>query len=157
MKRRLLFVLFCLPFLSTFAENIPTLLMIWSKDGTKQAYALSEKPNLTLSDNKLIITTSTLTADHELNSLARFTYEQSDETDLSNLLTDGKGYQLDQESICFPHLDANSKINIYRTDGSIVLKKEIKESGSYAFPLSGLPSGVYILQVNGSTSKIMKP
>ena len=157
MKKKFLLIAFCWPILTTYAENIPSLLMVWNTDGSTQAYALSEKPILTLSDSELTITTSSITAHHSLDGLARFTYEKNPDSGVSNLLADGKKFRIDQESICFPHLEAGSTIVLYRTDGYKVLSKEIANEGAYAFPLSGLSSGIYLLQINGRTSKIAIP
>ena len=60
------------------------------------------------------------------------------------------------ESLLFPALKANSTVSVYSLNGTLVFKKTIHQNGEYAFPLSNLNAGVYMVNVNGLTYKIMK-
>ena len=58
----LILFLFCLG-LSLQAE---TNLVVWKKDGNKVAFALSEEPKVTFSENSLMINTSTVSVSYDL-------------------------------------------------------------------------------------------
>ena len=52
-----------------------TNLVIWKKDGSKVAFALTEKPTVTFSENSLMINTATVSVSYDLENMAKFTYE----------------------------------------------------------------------------------
>ena len=137
------------------AEN-PTNLVVWAKDGTKVAYALTEKPKVTFTETDLVITAKGVEVNYSLENMARFTYESNDESGIINLQTDESPFRLTGESLLFPALKANSTVSVYSLNGALVFKKTVRQNGEYAFPLSNLSAGVYMINVNGLTYKIMK-
>lgn len=138
------------------AENNPTNLVVWAKDGTKVAYALAEKPKVTFTETDLVITANGVEVNYTLENMARFTYEDNILTAITNLQTDESTFKLDGESLLFPTLKANSTVSIYSLNGTLIFSKIVREAGEYSFPLSNLNVGVYLVSVNGLTYKIMK-
>lgn len=138
------------------AENNPTNLVVWAKDGTKVAYALAEKPKVTFTETDLVITSNDVEVNYNLENMARFTYEDSTSTAITNLRTDESSFKLNGESLLFPALKANSTVSVYSLNGALVFKKTIRQNGEYAFPLSNLNTGVYMINVNGLSYKIVK-
>lgn len=156
MKSKLL-ITFLLSFsLTTKAEDNPTNLVVWAKDGTKVAYALAEKPKITFTETDLIITAKGVEVSYALGNMARFTYESNDGTSIVNLQSDESPFKLSGESLLFPALKVNTTVSIYTPNGTLVFKKTVRQDGEYAFPLSNLNAGVYIVNVNGLTYKIVK-
>ena len=142
--------------LITKAEDNPINLVVWAKDGTKVAYALAEKPKVTFTETDLVITAKGVEVNYSLENMARFTYESNDESAIINLQTDESPFKFTGESLLFPALKANSTVSVYSLNGTLVFKKTIRQNGEYAFPLSNLNAGVYMVNVNGLTYKIMK-
>lgn len=153
--RLLLSLMFCICIVAK-AENNLTHLVVWAKDGTKKAYALAEKPKVTFTETELVITTKGVEVDYPLENMARFTYEDDSPDAITNLQTDELSFKLDGESLLFPALKANSTVSVYTLKGTLVFKKTVCQNGEYAFPLSNLNAGVYMVNVNGLTYKIMK-
>lgn len=153
-----IFLLLALIFVSykMLAQENKTQLMVWAKDGTKVAYVLSEKPKITFTETDLVITANNIEVNYALENMARFTYESNDNTAIRNIESDEVSFKLDRESLLFPDLKANSSIAIYALNGTLVLKKTIRQNGEYAFPLSNLNAGVYLVSVNGLIYKIVK-
>ena len=60
-------------------------LVVWAKNGTKVAYALAEKPKVTFTETDLVITTNGVEVNYLLENMARFTYEKSSETGITDL------------------------------------------------------------------------
>lgn len=145
-------------FISMFvkAEELATYLVVWAKDGTKVAYALSEKPIVAFTETDLVITAKGVEVNYSLENMARFTYEENTPVDITNLQTDESSFKLNGESLLFPALKANSTVSVYSLNGSLVFKKTVRKDGEYSFPLSGLNNGVYLVTVNGLTYKIQK-
>ena len=47
-------------------------------------------------------------------------------------------------------------MSVYSLNGSLVFKKTVYHNGEYAFPLSNLNTGIYLVNVNGIIYKIQK-
>ena len=78
------------------------------------------------------------------------------ETPIVDVKTDEVVFKMDGESLLFPSLSANTVIAIYETSGIMLFNKKITRAGQYAFPLSDLKSGIYIVKVNNLSYKIIK-
>lgn len=138
------------------AENNPTNLVVWAKVGTKVAYALAEKPKVTFTETDLVITAKGVEVTYSLENMARLTYEDNTLTAITNLQTDESTFKLDEESLLFPALKVKSTVSVYSLNGALVFNKTVHQNGEYAFPLSNLNAGVYMVNVNGITYKIVK-
>ena len=156
MKQKLLLVLLSCFCLSAMADEPKTQLVVWAKDGTQVAYALAEKPKVTFTETDLVITANGVEVNYTLENMARFTYEDNSATGITNLQTDESSFKLNGESLLFPALKANSTVSLYTLNGTLVFKKTVRQNGEYAFPLSNLNAGVYMVNVNGLTYKIVK-
>lgn len=154
--KKLLLLLLLLPIcLSTMAEEYKTHLVVWAKDQSKVAYALDDEPKITFTETELVIESKTFKVSYPLEDMDRFTYE-SQSSGIKDLQTEKKTFQIEGESLIFPSLKANSSVALYSLNGTLILKKTIKEAGEYSFPLSNLMTGVYMVSVNGITYKVMK-
>ena len=156
MKTKVMVLLLSCFCLSTMADEPKTHLIVWAKDGTKVAYALIEKPKVTFTETDLVITTNSVEVNYALEDMARFTYADNTETAISNLQTEETVFKLDGESLLFPSLKANSTVSVYALNGTLVFKKTVRQNGEYTFPLSDLSTGIYMINVNGLTYKIVK-
>lgn len=132
------------------------LLVVWTNDGGKTAYALSKRPVLRFTDTEMLITGEGIEATYPLDQFVRYTYESSDFTGIRDLNTE-EGYgTVSGDYLLFPSLKAHSSVSIYALNGRLILQKTIKADGEYAFPLASLPVGIYVVKVNGLTYKITK-
>lgn len=141
-------------------EEEPSLynLIMWAKDGSKIAtYALAERPKVTFNENRFAVECTGVEIEYyELGELARFTYEKDSETAVRNVLKDSPVFKMNRDSILFSSLKEHSTISIYSINGSLVLRKTLQQAGEYTLPISNLTAGVYMINVNGSTFKIVK-
>ena len=128
-------------------------LVIWSKDGSKVAYALEDKPVLTFADGYLHIKTRKAKVSYAIDKLLRFTHEKTSVRSLAHLKTN-KSFELTNEGLIFPALPVNSKVSVLAKGGKVVLEKTVGTSGEYALPFSDLPSGEYVVRVNGQCYKL---
>ena len=138
-------------------NNSEISLVVWAKDGSKVAFALSKKPKITFTEADLQIMGQGIDVSYELDNLMRFTYDiVNDETVFKDIQTENVNFNLTGESLLFPELKANSTVSIYSINGTLIFSKIVHEAGEYSFPLSNLNVGVYLVSVNGLTYKIMK-
>ena len=142
--------------MKAIADEPITNLVIWSKDGAKVAFALAEKPKITFTETDLVITTNIIEVNYLLDNLACLTYETSSESGITDLIIDKTVFKLKGDTLLFPCLKANNIISLYSVNGFLVFKRLVRSDGEYAFPLSKLNTGIYIVNVNGTSYKIMK-
>lgn len=132
-------------------------LVVWAKDGSKVAFALSEEPKVTFNENSLMINSNTVSVSYNLQDMAKFTYEDSEGQGIKNLENDkSSSFKFDGEMLLFPSLKAGSSVFIHSLNGSLVFSRIIETAGEYSFPLSQLGAGVYMVTVDGLTYKIVK-
>lgn len=156
MKKGLLFIILMSVYCWAMAQSEQTQLVIWSTNGTKVAYALNEKPKVTFEQEALVITVGGVKINYDIVKLARFTYVGSDNTAIRDLKTNKPIFDFDGEQLIFPDLKTDDIVSIYTVGGSLVLRRELSESGKYGLSLSNLDSGTYMVDVNGLTYKIVK-
>ena len=75
---------------------------------------------------------------------------------VADLQTEASPFKFDGSVLFFPALKANSTVSVYTLNGTLVFKKTVHQNGEYAFPLSNLNAGIYMVNVNGLTYKIVK-
>ena len=133
-------------------------LVLWEKDGTKVGeYSLEYHPKVTFSGTEVIVSNDL--ADvyyYNLSDMWKFTYFKDDGSGINSIFTDGNVLKFDGNAIVFPSLEAGSRIAVYAVNGVLLMNKTVSTAGEYAFPLSGLNQGVYLVNVNGKTYKIVK-
>ena len=116
----------------------------------------SEDESIAVVEDGMIIAKG-VEVNYSLENMARFTYEEDNTTTaITNMQTDESSFKLNGESLLFPALKTNSTVSVYSLNGVLVFKKTIKQDGEYAFSLSNLNAGVYMVNVNGLTYKIVK-
>lgn len=140
--------------LAVTAQEIRTHLVVWAKDGTQVAYALKEQPVLSFTDSTMLIRTTLMEINYPLNQMAKFSYETREDMAVRDINTDQTMFVLNEESLLFLNLKPDSHVGLYTISGQTVFCRTISSYGEYAFPLSQLTRGIYLVQVNGLTCKI---
>lgn len=153
-----LFLLMLLPLYGMVAVADETInsLVVWAKDGTKVAYALADKPKVTFTETEMVITSNGIEVNYALENMVRFTYENSSITGITDLKNGETFFKLNGEALLFPSLKANSTMSVYSANGTLIFKQTVRKDGEYSFPISNLNTGVYMVNVNGITYKILK-
>lgn len=149
-----LLLLAFLSFLSVVAKSTINL-AVCTKDGLKVLYALEEKPKITFTDTKLVITTKGVEIAYALSDMNLLTYENGETTGIINLYNDAS-FKLDGNAIVFSKLKTKDIVSLYSVNGTLVFKKMVSQDGEYAVSLNNIEAGVYIVHVNGLTYKFMK-
>ena len=157
-RKFLLSLLFLLPVAAASAEDeAETQLVVLTKHDQKVAFALNEHPKVTFTATELQITAGDLIYTYPLADMVRFTYEGVKvPSGITDIETGDKAFSLKGDALVFKSLQANSEVRIYSVDGMLVFSKRVGQAGEYSFPLTGLAAGTYIVNVNGSTYKVMK-
>ena len=133
-------------------------LQLWDRDGAKVGqYALTMSPTVTFTEDQVVVTNDV--ADvyyHALPTMWKFTYFFDPGSGIKDITAENNAMTFDGNVIIFPALKAGANIMVYGTNGSLVMSKTVATDGEYAFPLSDLTKGVYLVNENGQTYKIVK-
>jgi hypothetical protein len=152
MKRKILFLALLLlgAAMAVQAQEFTTLVVLM-KDGSTTKVQLSEEPKATFSGSNLNIATTSTTLQFDRTKVQRFSYVN--EGGVKGVKADAKStFTKKGDLLIFQGLKSGSKVSIYGIDGRLM--KEASASGSYEMSLSELSAGVYIVNVNGTATKI---
>ena len=151
MMRKVLMPLFLLLFSSMMLAQEYNNVVVTLTDGTSRTISLSEKPIVTIANGKLVIKTDMSTTEFDRANVARFNFV-SDLVGIDEISSDDNEVIKDGDNLYFSKLPENSLIKIYTADGSLV--KNVIVSGVYKISLADFSAGVYIVSVNGVSTKI---
>lgn len=148
MKKVLVFIAALLSTLTMSAEEKS--LIITFSDNTKAEYALTTLPDITMKNDKLTVKTTSTTAEFDLYKVKTFTFATStgiQTVDKQHFSLNGDVLVMDGES---------NKTRIFSIDGKSVSVDPIISNGKTIINLNALNRGVYIINVNGKSVKIIK-
>lgn len=142
-----IFVLFtCITYSIAAGYN----LIITFNDGTSAVYSLTSQPKITMANDKLVLSSTSISAEYTLNKVKNFKYK--DATGINSVNQDYTIHREGDKII----LSGVVKVDIYTIDGSAVQIDPIQTSSSTIIDLSALRQGVYIIRANGKSVKITK-
>ena len=137
MKRLLLLLAVVCTTLS--AQSQAKSLFITFNDGSKAEFAMADNPAITMTDGTMTIVTAGNTLDYELWRVKQFTFGTS--TGIKEIGSPA-GIMV-----------SDRPVSIYTLDGKAVSVPMVQGKAH----LDLLPSGLYIININGNTLKYMKP
>jgi len=137
MKRLLLLLAVVCTTLS--AQSQAKSLFITFNDGSKAEFAMADNPAITMTDGTMTIVTAGNTLDYELWRVKQFTFGTS--TGIKEIGSPA-GIMV-----------SDRPVSIYTLDGKAVSVPMVQGEAH----LDLLPSGLYIININGNTLKYMKP
>ena len=129
-------------------------LVLHHADGTTTDVALFTQPRVTFTDGKLLVASPLLTLEYPAEQVLRFTYK-GEGTGITSPQVNAD-YSQENGQMVFHGITAADRVAIYTTNGIRVPVRLVTYDGGLALPLSSIPKGVYILSVNGKTSKFTK-
>ena len=129
-------------------------LVLWHANGTTTDVELYTQPQVKFENDKVLITSTVLDMEYPKQDVLRFTYKGS-ASGINNTKTKANVSQQNGQLV-FHGIKSSDQVAIYTANG-IRIPARLQRSGSSAtLPLSAIPSGVYLLSVNGRTSKFTK-
>ena len=130
-------------------------LVLWHADGTTTDVELFTLPHVKFQNNMVYITSTVLNMEYPKENILRFTYK-GNSSGISNP-SHQANYSQEKDQLVFRGLKDTDVIAIYKTNGIRVPVSITRSGDTTTLPLSAIPSGVYLLNVNGKTSKFTKP
>ena len=154
MRKIILAFLLFLPLTMLAQATGNATLVLHHADGTTTDVALFTQPRVTFTDGKLLVASPLLTMEYPAEQVLRFTYK-GEGTGVA-LPHNEADYAQKDGQLVFSGLSAADRVAVYTTSGIRVPIRLVSLGNSLALPLSSIPQGVYILSVNGKTSKFTK-
>ena len=150
MRKLLTFIATSLVSLTIQAQT----LVLHHANGKTTDVALYTQPQVKFVGDKVLITSTVLDMEYDKKDVLSFTYKGST-LGISNPKENAKVSQ-ENGQLVFHGIKSSDKISVHTVNG-IRVPVRLQHSGSSAtLPLSAIPSGVYLLTVNGRTSKFTK-
>jgi hypothetical protein len=132
-------------------------LVLWHANGNTTEISLSKKPLVTFSADKVVIKGAGINFEYPSNDIIKFTYKKEDVVDNIDAPNNEVNFFRDEEHIVFNGIKSTDEVALYKLNGSrIPVQLNSSEDNKVTLSLSGIPSGIYILKVNGRTTKITK-
>ena len=130
-------------------------LVLHHADGTTTDVELYTQPRVEFQGDRVIITSPVLDMYDPKDNILRFTYTggllgiSSPKAEADYTPEDGR--------LVFHNVKATDEVAVYRPNGIRVPVRLMRNGTDAVLPLSEIPQGVYLLFVNGRTSKFTKP
>lgn len=154
MKKKILTFMFMFALgITTFAQDNVTLIL-WHPDGTTTDVELYKQPLVQFHNDSVFITSPVLDLKYDVKDVLRFTYK-GEGTGISRSQSE-VGFSQENGQIVFHGVKSPNQISLYTINGMRIPIRLVAADGKVSLSLSTIPQGVYILSVNGKTSKFTK-
>lgn len=130
-------------------------LVLQHADGNTTEVELYTKPKVTFEGNKLFVKSSIINLEYQVGDVIRFYYKGKG-TEINSVQQEADYEQYD-EQLVLHNIKSEDNIAVYNLNGIRVPVRFTFSNGNASLPLSSIPAGVYLLDVNGKTVKFMKP
>lgn len=140
------------------ADDTVTLndLVVWTRDGAKTVFELRENPRVTFEEGGLVVRSNGMEAKFSISDLLRWTYQQRTVSGISDATADKTHPFMEGDHLVVSQLKEGTTVRVYAADGREVLQKTMTRDGACRIPLNRLRTGVYVVQVNSLTYKILR-
>ena len=142
-------------FLSAHLSMEAQTLVLHHADGTTTDVQLYLMPRIQFQNDRVQITSSVLDMEYPKDNILRFSYKGVT-NDVKAVKRDAD-YSRENGQLVFRGIKSTDNVAVYNAKGIRVPVRLTRSGDDVSMPLSAIPSGVYVLSVNGRTSKFTKP
>ena len=137
----------------SYAESYEGIL-VTLVDGTTTTISFSEKPVIKFQSDKLVVHSDAVSTEFDRSTVARFNYVGDVTTRVDAVVKNDVKVFNKGGVLLFANLPVNSEIRLFSADGKL-LKRDIS-TDNYVLNITDFSSGIYIVKVNGVSTKIVK-
>ncbi len=137
-----------------FGQNTLT---IHQKDGQQFSFGFDDKPVITYTDTDLVLKTTKTEVQYPLASVAKFTFTDVEDAVIP-IKQDSNAAQLELDGyvVCITGAKADINVSVVGSDGKTLGTYNTASDGSVTFSIADLPQGLYIINSENLTCKILK-
>lgn len=154
MRTRLKLMIPAVLLLAGCLKSVAQTLVLHHNDGTTTNVELYTKPLVKFQDDKVVVTSTVFNMEYPKEDVLRFTYHGR-----LSAISETKGKvdcTREDGQLVFHGIRVADKVAVYKPNGIRVPVRLTSTGTDAVLPLSQIPSGVYLLNVNGRTSKFTK-
>jgi len=129
-------------------------LVLHHANGTTTDVELYNMPLIQFDGDKVTITSTVLNMEYPKEDVLRFTYRGS--ADAIKAVKADADYSLEDGQLVFHGISQSDDVAVYNASGVRVPARLMRHSDNVSLSLASIPAGVYVLSVNGKTSKFTK-
>ena len=129
-------------------------LVLHHADGTTTDVELYTKPQVKFQKDKVIITSTVLDMEYPKSNVLRFTYKGL--TNGIETVKSNADFSRENGQLVFRGILQSDQVAVYNASGIRIPVALTRQGNDVLLPLSAIPSGVYLISVNGRTSKFTK-
>ena len=129
-------------------------LVLWHPDGMTTEVELYKQPRVQFLNDSVFITSTVLDLKFEAKEILRFSYKGKG-TGIA-LPQSETNYMQENGQLLFNGVKLTDHVALYTTNGIRVPVRLSSVNGHVSLPLSSVPKGVYVLNVNGKTTKFTR-
>lgn len=153
------FIVGIITLIPLFCNSTVTHIVVESKNGAVTRYAITGNPHVGFKDSELLITLEPdVTVTHTLTEVQKFYYEH-DRSSVESISNDKKDSTLirynPDGNVCILSPSAGI-VRVFSMDGQLILSKRTKAEEETSLSLADFSPGVYLININGKTAKIIK-
>ena len=132
----------------------PTL-VLHHADGKTSEVELYTMPRIQFQADKMIITSQGVSQEFAKADVVRFTYKGFG-TGISTVQPETR-YRVDEDHVTFYGINGTDRISVYNASGVQIPVRLTADGNDAVLSLAQLPSGVYLVTINGRTLKFIRP
>lgn len=137
-----------------FGQNAIT---IHQKDGQQFSFGFDDKPVITYTDTDLVLKTTKTEVQYPLATVAKFTFTDVEDAVIP-IKQDSNAAQLELDGyvVSITGAKADITVKVIAPDGKTLGTYKTDSDGSVTFSVADLPIGLYIINSENLTCKILK-
>lgn len=133
------------------------ILVLWHRNGSTTEISLYAKPRITFSTDKLNVQGTEISLEFPIDDIIKFTYKKEETQSVIEIPREKMGVIRDGERITFNGIKSLDQVSLYNMNGiRIPIRPYHTADGNVSLSLYSIPTGIYLIRVNGLTYKIMK-
>ena len=121
-------------------------------NGTVTSVDLSDNLRTEFNEGKVLFIDDDLSLEFDRYSVRAFSFSDVP-TGIESVNGETSSPKIEQGKMSFSNLPEGSRIMVVSASGSIV--SDVKTEGNYSFNINELPAGVYVVNVNGLSYKVI--
>ena len=130
------------------------ILVVKHPNGNTTDIELLTQPQIKFQNEKVLITSTVLSMEYPKEDILAFTFKGK--TTGINHFKDNLHYTQENDRIIFHGLKSSEKVSVYNIKGIRIPANVQCVDGKVTFPVSPIPSGIYLLKINGKTFRLTK-
>ena len=130
-------------------------LVVWGKDGSQTTFVLNEKPVVTVADGIIKVESVMANAEFSFNDILKLTYEGIVEPSASLNNIEMKTFEQANDALTFYSDREDLHVQIVSLSGIVEKQFTVRQGSAFNLPLSQFSAGVYVINVNMISYKIV--